>query len=231
MKIIWCKVPEICSMWRTEFFVILDHFLPFYPPNNLKNQNFEKMKETLGDIIILHKCTINNIHMMYGSWDMKRDGQNFLSFWTCFFALLPPTTTPKIKILKNWKKKTWRYCHLHKCTKNHDHMLYCSLDVAHNRFNWYFLFWAIFCPFTPFPNSPKKSKFWKNEKDTSRYHQFIHVHHYDQMMYSSWDIVYDGRTDGQTDGQMEKVTYKGGCHTKKIDTPSFAERIIRYSDS
>ena len=51
-----------------RIFVISDRFLPFYPPNNLKNhQNFEKMKETPGDIIILHKCTINNIHMMYGS--------------------------------------------------------------------------------------------------------------------------------------------------------------------
>ena len=36
-------------------------------PNNSKNQNFEKMKKTPGDIIILHKCTINNNHMMYGS--------------------------------------------------------------------------------------------------------------------------------------------------------------------
>ena len=31
-----------CSVWRTEFFVILDHFLPFYPTNNPKNQNFQK---------------------------------------------------------------------------------------------------------------------------------------------------------------------------------------------
>ena len=33
---------------RQNFFVILGHFLPFIPPptpNNLKNQNFEKMKE------------------------------------------------------------------------------------------------------------------------------------------------------------------------------------------
>ena len=28
-----------------NFFVILDHFLPFYPPDNPKNQNFEKMKK------------------------------------------------------------------------------------------------------------------------------------------------------------------------------------------
>ena len=29
----------------TEFFVILDRFFPFYPSNNQKNQNFEKMKK------------------------------------------------------------------------------------------------------------------------------------------------------------------------------------------
>ena len=30
--------------WRTEFFVnFMDHFFPFFPSNNQKNQNFEKM--------------------------------------------------------------------------------------------------------------------------------------------------------------------------------------------
>ena len=72
---------------QTEFFVVLDCFLPFYPTNNLKNKNFEKLKKTPGDIIILHVCTINDNHMMYGSWDMRHECQNFLSFWT-FFA--PP---------------------------------------------------------------------------------------------------------------------------------------------
>ena len=38
-----------------NFFLILNHFLSFYPPNNPKNQNFEKMKNMPGDIIILHK--------------------------------------------------------------------------------------------------------------------------------------------------------------------------------
>ena len=36
---------------------------------------------------------------------------------------------------------------LHKCTKNHDHMLYCSLDMARNEFHCYCSFWAIFYPF------------------------------------------------------------------------------------
>ena len=105
---------------------LLDCFLPFYPPNNPKKQNFEKMKKTPGDIIILHMFTINDNHMMHGSWDMKLDRQNFLSFWTvfCHFTRI---TNQKIKILKN-----------------HDHMLYCSLDMVCNRCNCYFSYWAIF---------------------------------------------------------------------------------------
>ena len=52
---------------QTEVFVILGHFLPFDPPNNLKNQNFENMKKLPEDIIILHLHTTNDDHMMYGS--------------------------------------------------------------------------------------------------------------------------------------------------------------------
>ena len=34
-----------CEARQTELFVILDHFLHFYPTNNLKKQNFDKMKK------------------------------------------------------------------------------------------------------------------------------------------------------------------------------------------
>ena len=87
---------------QTEFFVILGHFLPFYPPKNPKNQNFEKMKKPPRDIIILHRCKITGNHMMYGSLDNKHNRQTFLSFWTifCLFTIL---TAWKIKILKKWK--------------------------------------------------------------------------------------------------------------------------------
>ena len=60
--------------WDTEFFVILGHFLAFYPPNSQKNQNFKKMKKVPGHIIILHMCTKSDDHMIYCSWDMVRDG-------------------------------------------------------------------------------------------------------------------------------------------------------------
>ena len=49
-------VPEISSAMDRSFchfgpfFKLLPHF---YPTRNLQNPNFEKMKETAGDIIIL----------------------------------------------------------------------------------------------------------------------------------------------------------------------------------
>ena len=40
-------INENHDVWFwTEFFDILDHFLPFDPPNNMKNQNFENDKTT-----------------------------------------------------------------------------------------------------------------------------------------------------------------------------------------
>ena len=92
--------------WQTEFFVILDRFLPFYPTNNPKNQHFQRMEKSPEDII-LHMCTKNENHMMYGSWDIERE--NFLSFWT-IFCPFTSLTTWKIKILKN-EKNSWRYYH------------------------------------------------------------------------------------------------------------------------
>ena len=81
---------------RTEVFVILDFFLAFYPSNNPKIQNFEKMKTPPGGINILQRYNINDNYTMYGFRDTKHVEQNFLSFWTIFCW--------KIKILKKWKK-------------------------------------------------------------------------------------------------------------------------------
>ena len=93
---------------QTKLFVIMVRFLLFCSPppapNNPKNQNFEKLKKTLGDIMILHKCTKNYDQMMYGSWDMVRDRCNcYFSFWV-IFCPFTPLTAQKIKLLKKWKK-------------------------------------------------------------------------------------------------------------------------------
>ena len=81
-------------------------------------------------------------------------------------------STPKSENFKTMKKVPGDIIILHKCTKNHDHMLYCPWDMAHDTFNCCFSFWAIFSPFTPLI----AQNFKKNKKNAWRYHRFTHVH-------------------------------------------------------
>ena len=75
----------------------------------------------------MHKCT--NDHILYCLWDMAQDTCNcYFSFWATFCPFTP-LTAQKIKIWKKKKKKKKApgdIIILHKCTKYHDHMLYCS---------------------------------------------------------------------------------------------------------
>ena len=69
----WCTVPEI---WCVTDVIVISHFGLFFallPPKSPKTQNFEKMKKTPKDIIILHTWTKNYDQKVYGSWDMLRD--------------------------------------------------------------------------------------------------------------------------------------------------------------
>ena len=134
-------------MQQIEFFVSLGHFLPFYFPNNLENQNFE-VKRVSGDVIILHKWTIDDNHMMYGSWDMKCNKQNVLSSWA-IFCLFISITTRKIKILKS-EKSIWRchhFTHLYHKRKSYD-VLFLRYEVRQTEFvqQAFLSFWATFCP-------------------------------------------------------------------------------------
>ena len=98
--IIRCDRQKFLSFW-----VI---FCPFSLLTTLKIKIL-KWKKTPGDITILYICTINDNRMMYGSWDMERSRQNFLSFWT-IFCTFTPLSTQKINILKN-EKNTCRCYH------------------------------------------------------------------------------------------------------------------------
>ena len=135
----------------------MDYFLPFYPPIKVENQNFEIVKKTPGDII-LQMCAINYNHIMYGSWDIWRNRQNFLSFWATFWPFTPLTTQKKPKILKKWIATPGDIIVLHKCTKNYDHILYCSWDMVRDGCSFCFSFWAIFCLFTPPPLPPRTER-------------------------------------------------------------------------
>ena len=98
-----------------------------FPPSNPEAQDFEKMKKPLGDntislsrtcswhdkfivlwtlniqaqiflrILLKILCTINDNHMISGSWDMKCNKQNFFVILG-YFLRFYPLTAQKIKI-------------------------------------------------------------------------------------------------------------------------------------
>ena len=53
---------------------------------------------------ILHMCTKNENHIMYGSWEIECDRHNFCYFGPFNALLLTPLTIHKIKILKKNEK-------------------------------------------------------------------------------------------------------------------------------
>ena len=53
--------------------VVLGQFLSYYPLKTEEIKILQKMENIAGDIIILHMCTKNHDHMMYGSWDTEWD--------------------------------------------------------------------------------------------------------------------------------------------------------------
>ena len=154
--------------WQKEFFVILGYFSTSDIPNNLKNQNFEKMKKNSGYIIILNMCTINENHMINGSWDMEHNRHTFLSFWPfwvnlghfCPFTHKQPKKSrlkKRKKILKisfyTWVPKTMIICYT-------VHEIWHVMDVI-CIFHFVFFLWCMlpeiwsatdtfFCHFGPF---------------------------------------------------------------------------------
>ena len=134
-------------MWQTELSVILDCFLLFYPPNNPKNQNFEKLKKLPGDIIIWHTCIIKDNHIMYSSWDMKRDGQNFLSFWTVILPFYSPNNS-RNKNFEKLKSKSGDIIILQMCIINDNQMMYGSWDMKRDGHN-FLSFWICFAILPP----------------------------------------------------------------------------------
>ena len=138
------------------------------------------MKKNPQGIILLHMYTIMMI-----IWCMVPETRGATDRIFCHlyhflpFTSLPPATlapipltTRKIKILKKWKK--------------HLMILSFCTCVTKMRIIWHMvpemrsMTDSIFCHFGPFfallPHyQPEKSKFWKNEKKTWRYH-FTHAY-------------------------------------------------------
>ena len=137
---------------------------PVLPTQKIKILKKKKNK-TPGDIIILHKCTINGNHMMYDSWDMKRD--RLFCHFGLFFALLhSPPNNPKNQNFEKLKKISF-YTRAPKIII----ICYSFLDMVRNECNCYFSLWVIFCPFTTLTTQKVKIK-----KNAWRYHYFTIVY-------------------------------------------------------
>ena len=93
---------------QTEIFVILGHFLPFQPLDNLENQNFNIEKNTWR---YYHFTHLHHKWQSYDVWFLRYGVQQteFFFILDCFLPFYP-LWTQKIKILKKWKN-TWRYYH------------------------------------------------------------------------------------------------------------------------
>ena len=134
-------LPEIWGATDICHFGPCFTLLPNYWPWKLKfGQNGKKTLEILS---FLHLCTINENHMMYGSWDVVAQRTEFFVILGHFLPFDPHLTTRKIKILI---LKAWRCYHFtlvyHKWG---DHMMYGSWDMERERQN-FFSFSPNFCP-------------------------------------------------------------------------------------
>ena len=140
------------------------------------------MKKTLEDIIILQIFTINDSHMMCGSWDMTCNKQNFFVILDRFLPLINLT-------FEKMKKPPGDIIILQGSNINDNHIMCGSWDTKCDR-QIFLSFWTIFALLIP--QQPKKLKFWKNKKKpgdiTILLMCTLNENH---MMYVSWDMECD----------------------------------------
>ena len=170
--------------------------------------------------------TINEDHMNYGSWDIRHDGQSFLSFWAIFCPFTP--FTPSLKKWKNQLKVSSFYTSIPKTTiicytvpeiwyvmDVNDKIIWCMVpEIWSTTDRIFFFHLGHFLPFYP-PNSPKNQNQKKKERNAWIYHHFTHVH---QKLCSD-DVRFlrygARRTDGRTDGRKKWHT-EVGAPSKKL---------------
>ena len=156
---------------RTEFFVILGHFWPLTLLTTQKSKFWKNKKKWL---VILSFYT--SVPQMMIMWCMVPEvwstTDRIFCHFRLFFDLLPPSS-PKNKNFKIMKKIIRDIIILHKCTKNHNHMLYCSWYMVCDRSNWYSSFWTIFCPFTPITAQKIKIKKMKKGLEISSFYTIV----------------------------------------------------------
>ena len=146
--------------------------------------------------IYYHFTHVYHKWQSYDVWFLRHRARQikFFVILDNFYALLP-LNNPKNQNFEKLKKIPGGIIILHKCTKNHDHMLHYSWDMMHDWCNSYFLFWAIFRPFTPLTTQKIKIlKKWKKQLEISSFYTCV-------LKIMITDLKYDVR---QMDWQMDR---------------------------
>ena len=157
--------------------IIFCHFGPFFChfASLTTWKIFEKLKKPPGDIIIsFYTCApwMTSIWCIVPQISSVMDAIVIFLFGLFLAVLLP--NSPKNENFKKMKKIFGDVIILHKCTKNHDRMLYCPWDMAHDRCNCQFSFWAIFSPTTAL--TAQKIKIKKKKKRKKKPGDIIILH-------------------------------------------------------
>ena len=149
--------------WNTEcdrLFVILGHFLHFTPLLTPIRKIWKNVKKP--SPFALHRCTMNEDHIIYDSWDIRHNKEIFLSFWV-IFCPLTLLTTQEIKLLKKIKKKKKKkkkminleILSFDTCVPQM--MIWCMVPGIWSATDRIFLILDHFCPFTLQTNQKIKS--------------------------------------------------------------------------
>ena len=133
-----CIIQKFTHMWRRwgapQIFVLA--FIGELEKQINIKKTVEKNWKICLEILSFYTymCTINEGHMIHGSWNIRCDRQKLLLFWV-IFRPFSPQRTRKIKILK--LKETPGdiiiLLILHISTINYNHMMYGSWNMVHDR--------------------------------------------------------------------------------------------------
>ena len=117
------------------------------------------MKKGSGDVIILHVCTKNHDHMMYGSWDMECDRQFFFVILGHFLPFYL-TNNPNNQNLEK-KKKQLEKLSFYTCVPQ---MIICMVPEIWSMTDRIFCHYgAVFALLPPSQNKQKFKKWIKHQ--------------------------------------------------------------------
>ena len=139
--------------WDMESFCNFGPFFALLHPQQSRKSKFWKNEKS--NWRCLHFTHAYQKSQSYDVWFLRYEAWQ-AEFFVILGHFLPfyLTKNPKNQNFEKMKKKYLEISLFYKSVnKNHHQMLYCSWDMARDGCNFYFSFWAIFCP-SPAPPFP-----------------------------------------------------------------------------